>query len=173
MYVSRRPIALTVQPVLQAPPTGEFDSLGLCCWQDGIEDGVEQVVRQRPASCLPAPQTPYSLVRPANLLLEGLEIEGLGSEKRRRGAARDVVAGECEEVEKGRETQADGRGAQSVPQTSAIVAGRVVAMGGGVVQLTVHQRSSHASAGAFGPPASSSLSWAPSLLRVSHRWVLV
>lgn len=36
--------------------------------------------------------------------------------------------------------------------------------GGGVVQLTVRQRSSHASAGAFGLPASSSWSWAPSLL---------
>ena len=104
---------LTVELVLQPPAVGQLCPDNLSPREDPVQHGAEEVVCQSPPRRLPAGEPPDSILRPANLLLQDFEIERLRAKERGRGAARDVVAGEGEDVDEDRESEADGGGART------------------------------------------------------------
>lgn len=71
---------LTVEPVLESAAIDELATLSYCGRQDAVEDGVEEVVRQRPASGVEAEQTSNAIRRPTHFALQLREAERLGGE---------------------------------------------------------------------------------------------
>lgn len=66
-----------------------------------------------------------------------VEGQGLGAQERRRGAARNIVAGEMEDINENRQTEGDDEGTGTITYQRYSKGGRVGA------KLTVRRNGSH------------------------------
>lgn len=98
---------LTVELVLQPAAVSEHSSLHLLAWENPLEHGTKQVIREGPSHDAPADEATESIVGPSHFALQCFQVEGFEVEQRGHRTAGDVVAGKGEEVAEHREAEGD------------------------------------------------------------------
>ncbi|TKW50611.1 hypothetical protein CTA1_11268 [Colletotrichum tanaceti] len=93
---------------------GKLNAVDFGTWEDAVKDRIEKVIPQDGARHLDASETPDALLGPSDFALELVKLQGRGAQQGRRGAPRDIVAGEGEEIDENWKSEGDEKGADAV-----------------------------------------------------------